>query len=257
MTHDDALLEQISVLALGALPAPKAAPLRAHIAGCTRCRKEYAALRATAELVGYAAEPPPLDELAQRRMKARVMHAVRSSAFSDGPAAAVISAPAASVTALPFARPAAARPPWLAYGAAAAALIAVLFLGADDLTLHARVAAERSRALAVAQQLGDLYASDSEHFPVDGGEVIRRGGRLYLAMHRMPKLAVGRVFEIWTLKKGAKAVEPSVTFTADANGGALVAIPLSANDVAAVAISQEPPGGSSAPTMRPEFVRRF
>ncbi len=256
MTHDDALLDQIGVLALGALPEAEAVQLRAHIAGCAQCRAEYAALRATADLVGYAAEPPQLDELTERRMKSRVMHAVRASASPQEPALA-LPAPAADAgpRSLPF--PARSPRPWLAYGVAAAALAAALAFGVNDFALRSQIAGERTRALAVEQQLGDLYASDSVHFPVDGGEVIRRGERLYLAMYRMPKLAPGHVFQVWTLKKGAKAVEPSVTFTADANGGALVTIPLGASDVAAIAISQEPPGGSSTPTTTPAFVRKL
>jgi hypothetical protein len=257
MTHDDALLEQISVLALGALPAAEASQLRAHIAGCAQCRKEFTALRATADLVGFAAEMPPLDELTERRMKSRVMHAVRASAAADEPPAPLVPAHAASVALHALPPPPPAQPPWLAYGVAAAALIAAVFLGANDFTLRSQVDAEHARTLAVEHRLGDLFASDSEHFPVEGGEVIRRGGRLYVAMHRMPPLASGRVFQVWTLKKGAKAVEPSVTFTPDAGGGAVVELPISASDVAAVAVSQEPPGGSTAPTTTPAFVRKL
>jgi hypothetical protein len=231
--------------------------LRAHIAGCVHCRKEFAALRATADLVGFAAEMPPLDELAERRMKSRVMHAVRASAAADEPAPPPVPVHAGSVPLHALPPPPPAQPPWLAYGVAAAALIAAVFLGANDFTLRSQVAAERARVLAAESRLGDLFASDSEHFPVEGGEVIRRGDRLYVAMHRMPALAAGRVFQVWTLQKGAKAVKPSVTFTPDASGGAIVEVPISASDVAAVAISQEPPGGSSAPTTTPAFVRKL
>jgi hypothetical protein len=256
MTHDDALLDQIGVLALGALPAAEAALLRAHIAGCPQCRQEYAALRATADLVGYAAEMPPLDELAERRMKSRVMHAVRASAASDEPPSLPI--PVTGAGPRPHAVPARSPSlPWLRYAAVAAALIALLAFGADYLTLRSQLAAERAHALAVERQLGDLYASDSKHFAIDGGEVIRRGDRLYLTMYRMPKLAPGRVFQLWTLKKGAKTVEPSVTFTADADGGAVVALPVPAGEIAAIALSQEPPGGSPAPTTTPAFVRKL
>ncbi len=257
MTHDDALLDQIGVLALGALPAAEAAQLRAHIAACAKCRQEYTALRATADLVGYAAEMPPLDELTERRMKSRVMHAVRASAAAEEPASAVLAAPPAILRPNPLRVAAPMRPSWLGYGIAAAALAAALLLGANDLALRTEIATEHARTLAVERQLGDLHASDSEHFPVQGGEVIRRGDRLYLAMYRLPKLAPGRVFQLWTLKKGAKAVEPSVTFTADAEGGALVTVPIPANGIAAVAISQEPPGGSNAPTTTPAFVRKL
>ncbi len=200
MTHDDALLERIGTLALGALPAAEASQLRGHIAGCALCRAEYTACRATADLVACAAEVPQLDELAERRMKSRVMRAVRAAALSTS---------------------------------------------------------EHARPLACKTRLGDLYACDSDRFPVDGGEVIRRGEKLYLAMYRTPKLSAGRVWQIWTLKTGAAAVAPSVTFTTAENGGALVLLPIPATGITTVALSEEPAGGSAAPTSKPAFVRKL
>lgn len=200
MTHDDALLDLIGTLALGTLPAAAASQLRAHIAGCALCRAEYAACRATADLVGSAADVPQLDELAERRMKSRVMRAVRAAALS---------------------------------------------------------ASEHARTLALEAPLAYLHASATERFPVVGGKVIRRGEKLYLAMYRTPKLSPGHVFQLWTLKTGATALAPSVTFTADANCGALVTLPIPATGIVAVAVSEEPAGGSAAPTSKPAFVRKL
>jgi hypothetical protein len=46
-------------------------------------------------------------------------------------------------------------------------------------------------------------------------------------------------------------VTPSVTFTPDEHGSALVTIPANAATTAATAISVEPAGGSQQPTTKP------
>jgi anti-sigma-K factor RskA len=48
---------------------------------------------------------------------------------------------------------------------------------------------------------------------------------------------------------------PSVTFTPNSDGVAIVALPVDATRVGTVAVSVEPDGGSKAPTTTPTFVR--
>jgi len=56
MIHDNDLLDSVALLALGTLSAGEAKELAAHVSTCDTCRREYAELRETAAIVGYAAE---------------------------------------------------------------------------------------------------------------------------------------------------------------------------------------------------------
>jgi anti-sigma-K factor RskA len=78
---------------------------------------------------------------------------------------------------------------------------------------------------------------------------------MYLTLAKLPPLPRGKVYQAWTLPKGAKAVQPSLTFSPNADGVAVVALPVDASKVGAVAVSVEPEGGSKTPTTTPTFVR--
>jgi len=280
MAHDDEFQDTLALLALGVLAEADAAPLAEHVRGCAECRAAYADLRAAADLVGFAAEAPPgeLDELRSARLKARVMGAVR------GDLAAPASAPPAA------APPAATRikprdrngertvSPWFAYLAAAAVLTLAVLTGVDDLALRsvkARAAdqiaqlreraeieasiaaAARSRARELDDRLALLTTPGSKYFSVPGGEVVTGGGRVIIAMQHAPALPPGKVYQAWTLRRGAKTVAPSVTFAPESNGVTVIELPEPAADLAAVAVTVEPAGGSKVPTTTPAFVRKL
>jgi anti-sigma-K factor RskA len=266
MTHDDAFLDSVAVLALGALPPVEANDVAAHVRTCAECRALYRDLRGAADLVGYAAELAPgrLDEHTAARMKSRVMRAVRGENGTASP------------TTIPTAGPATARRPrtaWYATLAAAAAVALAVITGLDNLALRSRDAAriasleaqtsaqarlaaqERARARALDARLAEVLAPNSKHFSVPGGEVVASRGKLVIALQHLPALPAGKVYQAWTLPRGAKTVAPSVTFSPDARGTALVELPEAAASTAAVAVSVEPAGGSKAPTSKPTFVR--
>jgi anti-sigma-K factor RskA len=124
------------------------------------------------------------------------------------------------------------------YALAAACLLLVAGLGAVVVEQsHTIVELAGARRVAFAQ-----------------GDVLVARDRLYLAVHGLPPLPAGRVYQTWTLAKGAKTVTPSVTFTPDAHGSALVAIPADVDAIVATAISVEPAGGSLQPTTKPIAV---
>jgi anti-sigma-K factor RskA len=104
-------------------------------------------------------------------------------------------------------------------------------------------------------RLADLIAPGAARFAVKDGVVVRSGSRILIALRHLPALPKGKTYQAWTLRRGAKAVSPSITFAPDATGLALVELPESAGNVAAVAISVEPDGGSKQPTSKPNFVR--
>lgn len=258
--HDDALLDSVAVLALGALPEGEARELRAHMATCEICRSEYAELRAAADAVALSAEATPAELGGEQcaRLKTRVMDAVRETLVVDIRSRA--KAPRA----------------WLPYAAIAAALVIAIFSGYSAYTMHAEnesnrqqiallqarldtqeQAASTARAeLALNQsRLADMIAPGAAQFAVHDGVVVRSGDRVLIALRRLPALPKGKVYQAWTLRRGAKTVAPSITFVPDATGLALVELPGSAASLAAVAVSVEPEGGSRAPTTKPTFVR--
>lgn len=275
MTHDDALLDAIAVFALGALPESEARPVALHIATCDACRREYAGLREAADAIGFAAElvPGDLQELAATRLKTRVMSAVRADRAAGSTRATNDPTSARNGAGRVQAR---AGTPWLAYGAALAAAVVAAISLADDTTQRAansdrgaQVArlqhdlatqsaladATAARARELDARLSQIVAPGSKHFPIAGGEVIASGGRIFMVMRDLPALPEGKVYQAWTLARGAKAVAPSITFAPSAGGVALIELPQSAGDLAAVAVSVEPTGGSKAPTSKPNFVR--
>ena len=248
----DPMLEAVAVYALGALPPQEGRAVRAHLEDCAQCRAEYRALAPTAAAVAYAAEactdaktgaiapPSPL-------LKARIMRQVRPN-----------------VAEMKAVRPIV----WPAYAVAAACLVFALVISIFNISLSGEARrAQGDLALMSAHdtmlarelvrqrmELADLVAPDSERFPVTGGAVVKHGSRLYIAMDTMPAPPKGKVYQAWTLRDGAKSMTPSITFVPNAGGVAVVSIPANASQLAAVAVSVEPEGGSRAPTSTPTFV---
>lgn len=273
MMHDDAMLDSVAVLALGALPASEATSLAAHVRTCAECSALYGDLRGVADLVGFEAElASPVDEVASARLKSRIMRVVNDDAARSTEARPNA---ASEIRRSPERPPAtAARRPiasYLAYAAAAAAVIVATVFGTNDAALRGDKDASASRIAVLESQqaslqselartrehdsrLAALVAPGSRSFSVSSGQVVTSNGRVLFALH-LPKLPAGHVYQAWTLAKGAKTVKPSVTFSPDTSGLALVELPEAAAGLAAVALSVEPAGGSAKPTTTPKFVR--
>jgi hypothetical protein len=245
--HADTI-DSIALLALGVLPEAEARAVAEHAKDCAECRAEYAELRTAADALGYDAELGSSFAGADAaRLKSRVMDAVRASS-----AAPPRASTAAKVIALPD-RAAAARDRrlWFAYAAAAAALLFAIVTGANDVAVRQRLAANATRDT----QLADVVAPGSKHFSVPQGEVVTSGGHVYLALRGLAEPPAGKVYQAWTLQRGEKAVAPSITFSPDPSGVTIVELPEPATNLAAVALSVEPAGGSKAPTSKPAFIR--
>jgi len=268
--HDDTRFDSIAVLALGALPPAESRELLQHIAECERCRKEYDEMRGAVDALALSAEltPSEFGGAQCERLRGRVMDAVRASVATSA------VRPAGNVVDLAAKRRAA--PAWFNYAAAAAIVLFAAFAGWEALTLRSENGAnQRQIALLQAQleaqtreangaraqlelessRLADMIAPGAARYAVQNGVVVRSGGRILIALRHLPALPKGRTYQAWTLRRGAKTVTPSITFTPDAGGLALVELPERAGDVAAVAVSVEPEGGSKQPTSKPNFVR--
>lgn len=255
--HD--MLDDVAVYALGAMAPDDAARVREHLETCKLCREEYAALAPAAAAIGVAATAT---ESAGARvsapttlLKARIMRQVRGE-----------TAGAATV---PTGKTARERPiVWPAYLVAAACFAIALISSLFNMSLmqelrqtQGQLAQVRVRSTGLTHEvaderstLADLMSADAKRYDVAEGNVVRVHNRLYLTMHDMPQTPRGKVYQAWTLPKGAKAMVPSVTFVPDAHGAAIVTVPVDARDLGAVAVSVEPDGGSKQPTSKPVFV---
>lgn len=246
------MLDDVAVYALGVLPAAQAAAVRAHLATCAACAREYDELKSTAAAIGVSAETS--SDAAQSPsalLKPRIMAQVRSTAAS-----AARPAPGGRI------------PAWPAYLVAAACIAIAIVSSMWNVALTGQVrqaqqelarASARSDALARTLDdqrttLSDLLGSDAKRYVQNNGEVVTRGSRAYIAMHDLPQPPHGKVYQAWTLPKGATKMVPSLTFVPDANGVAVVALPPDARATAAVAVSVEPEGGSKQPTSKPILV---
>jgi len=114
---------------------------------------------------------------------------------------------------------------------------------------------ERSTALArnlagERTALFDMLDPHAHHYTMGDDEVITRGSRIYLFLRALPEPPRGRVYQAWTLTKGASHPAPSPTFLPDAGGVALIVLSADAHSTAAVSVTLEPDGGSKEPTSK-------
>jgi hypothetical protein len=256
MSGHDEFLDDVAVYALGAMSEAEAARIRTHIAQCATCRAEYEALLAPVSALALSAEACTTGERGPQvspLLKRRIMRSVEASVSP------VSRARAARGSVLP------------AYLVAAASLVLALLSGIADIALQGRLHATQQRLAAITERdeallrdvalqrhmVADLMDPHAERIPVHGGEVVVHGTRIYLAMNHMPQPPKGKVYQTWTLPKGAKAMVPSVRFVPDRSGVAVVALPADARRLAAVAVSIEPPGGSKEPTSAPVLEARL
>ena len=249
--HAD-MLDQVAVYALGSLPPAQAAATREHLRTCDECRAEYAALLPAVDALAASAESCTDGRngpLASPLIKARIMKTVRAEA-----------APRPLRTGR--------RMMWPAYAVAAACVLLAMWATISNIMIQSDLRGERDQVAVLTaqlsaatknaatqrQMLADLMSTDAQRFTVSDGEVVRRGERLYIAMHNMPMPPKGHVYQTWMQPMGSNTMMPGSTFMPDRGGVAIVHVGANATQVAAVAVSIEPDGGSKAPTSTPEFV---
>ena len=248
----DELEERIALYALGVLARPEAGAVADRIASDPTARAVYDEMRQAVDALALIAEEP-VDSTRSTRMRERLLARVRHDA--GGTAARPAAATSAVI--------------WGAGLAAAAALAFAIVSVVGDVGVRSDLAATQRRVAVLQAQLAqtarvgalqrqavtDLLSPAAKHYPVAQGAIIVRGRRIYLALSQLPPPPRGHVYQAWTAAKGTKAMEPSVTFTPNADGVAVVALPIDAANIGTVAVSVEPDGGSKAPTTTPTFVR--
>lgn len=268
IVHDDEFYDSIALLALGVLPLAEAEPLAKHVGVCADCRLLYASMRSTSDLIGYQEEAlgARFDEVSRFRLKSRVMKLIRTA----DPADVEKMAPSLNGSAAKSTRAQMQRT-WLSWAIATAA-IAVAALNtisngslreqndyltsmASQQTSLATAAVEQARELD--RRVAMLTTPGGRRFTIPSGMIVASNGHLVIAMHNLPALPAGKVYQAWTRKRGATDMTPRATFVPDSSGIAFVDVPATLQDVNAIAVSVEPAHGSLAPTTKPTFVRKL
>lgn len=292
MTHE-AAREALEALALDALDASEREAVTAHVAGCAECQRELAALEKTAGALALAVSPLSMAPAQRDRVKARLLAraaADRASerAFTDPLNADTLpwrveSSPTvqpADVIPLRPARRAMGAATWMAM---AAGLVAVLGVGAFLRASRERDAMRASLQTAQAERGARIAALDSLRSTLEdkdrmianltGAQVAvmtlasqsptSPTGRMFwdqahnawtFVAHRVPMPKSGRTYQLWLVTPTAKI--NAGTFMPKPDGEVMMraTYAMPKDSLAAVAVTDEPMGGSPQPTTAPMMV---
>jgi anti-sigma-K factor RskA len=212
--------EDVAAYVLGALEPAEVEAFRRHIADCEACREEVEAF----EQVTSALPPASTVHAVPKDLRRRVMREVRATPKAAGEKRA-------APVRLPLARGSFA---WA--GGLAAVVIAVI--------------------VAVAIATGGSSGTRVIQASVGSAELRVAGGHADLIVHRLPQLPAGRIYEMWVQHGTAQPIPTGTLFSTTLSGTASVGVPGGLHGVSAVMVTNEPAGGSLAPTSAPLIVAR-
>lgn len=271
MTAHEHYEELVAAYALDALDRDARSEVERHLAECETCRDTLRDLTRVSASIGLGVEPvaPPPS------LRARVVEAARGSAD----AGAVSRRPAPPV----------ATGAWRGALATAASLAAAVGLGLYSLSLRSQldstremlaealdrvvelrreVAETRREATRLTNTVNVLRSGDVVRVDLTGeGPGAGASGRAYVSAargmfftaERLPGLAANRSYQLWVIPEGAGAAPISAgVFSVDQAGNSLLSmdLPAGVSTVAAVAVTEEPAGGSVKATTAPLLIGR-
>jgi anti-sigma-K factor RskA len=269
VSEHDQFRELIEAYALGALDANERAALEAHLAaGCPECAKALEDARWLVSQLAYLAPPAEPSDM----LRAKILRSVRADAASGSSRneSQSMDEKSSSGRAIPF---------WLWAGVAALLLLSV-YSTWDARKMQQEVADMNQRAAAALkerQQLQqdltvakheawiltdpnskkiDIMPSDKSMPTIEAMWHPQMG--IYVTAQKMPMPKNNKVLQLWLIPKtpGAKPM-PSHVFWPDANGkiGEMVDNPPEVMaETKALAVTEEPAGGSPQPTSTPIWV---
>lgn len=211
--------EDAAAYALGALEPSELEAFRRHLRDCAACQKDVAEFE---QITGALPDTSVRYEV-PKDLRRRVMQEVRATP----------KAQAAS-------RPARLRSwrPVIAWGGAFAAVVIIAVV----LVVALSSGGSSTRTIQASTGSAELQIT---------------GGRGDLIVHRLPQLPAGRIYEMWVQRGNATPTPTGTLFGVRANGSAAVGVPGSLSGVSAVMVTQEPAGGTPAPTTAPVIVARL
>ena len=249
MSVHEQFAEDLALLAMGSLEGDERVALEKHLEGCSACRQELEALRGDMALFALSTSGPQPPQRAKQRLMSAIEAESRSRTVGVSDRR---------------------RSPWwapLGWATAAAMALGVFWFWrqsdhlASEIARMQREAAARQAELEQAREVvATLTAKDAVVVPVaapnappqpQGKAIYRRdNARLIFVASNMPALPPQKAFELWLIPVEGAPI-PAGVFKPDAHGTAVMVHPaLPAGVVAkAFAITVEPEGGSSTPTM--------
>lgn len=253
MTDHSQYADNLALYALNSLNDPQErAEVEAHLHSCAACREELEALRGDASLLALSSVGPQPPQRARQRLLNAIAREPRRERRRQNVVVGVL------------------RPRWLTFAPIAAALLLAIFgllLVRSNLRLRDRVEAaqaqleEKNRQLREATAIVELlHAPDAQQLtlvktgapPQPHVKMIyqpKKGGLLLMASNLDP-LPANKVYELWLLPANGGAPMPAGTFTPQSDGNAMMHHTMESGvEAKAFAITVEPEGGSSTPTM--------
>ena len=280
MSNCDLFREMYEAYALGALDPPERAALEAHLAtGCAECAKSVAEARWLVSRLAYSAPEAATSD----RLKGRLMQTVRSEAKAKSPPP-VWTGATTTPSGIPY---------WLSAGIAALLLLTLYFAwdahrlkeelrASNELNQRNEqmVASTQSTRDATLQKLAAMeeqmakmrrenaILTDPSSVKITLAAQKIQAPQMVAMWHtkygivltgqKVPMPPGNRVLQLWLIPKapGSKPM-PSVTVRPDANGNFVILVsnpPAASRDTKALAITEEPAGGSAAPTTTPKWI---
>jgi len=266
VSNHEQLRELIQGYALGALDAPERAEIEAHLSsGCSECSKALEEARWLVSQLAYLApDAKPSDML-----KGRLLQTVRAETSTAGDAMLQATSRKAVV-------------PWWMWAGVAALLVFSLYsawnaqrLQNEIVSLRAqaerqnreRVKLEQEMVAAKVQAHEAMIWSDPKSVKIKLPAKDPNMPQLEAMWHpemgivvrgwKVPSLREKRVLQLWLIPKAGGKPMPSMTFWPDANGKFSAVVenpPEEMSDTQALAITEEPVGGSAQPTSTPMWV---
>jgi anti-sigma-K factor RskA len=261
VSEQDQFRELIEAYALGALDPSERVALEAHLAaGCPECAKALEEARFLVSQLAYLAPPAEPSDM----LKARLMRTVRAEATIAPPTAAKTRG--------------AAIPYWLWAGVAALLLLSIYSTwdarrlqrevqevkarAADELKKREQLEQELTLAKHEAWILTDPTTKKINIMPNDKEMPMLEAMwhpelGIYITGQKMPMPKEHKVLQLWLIPKTGGKPMPSHIFWPDANGkiGEMVDDPPEVlAQTKALAITEEPAGGSLQPTSTPLWV---
>jgi anti-sigma-K factor RskA len=245
MSVHEQFAEDLALYALGALQGEERVALETHLEGCSGCRRELEQLRGDMALMALSSAGPVPPQRARQRLMEAVGREPRRATAPAGRGWWMLV-------------------PWVAAAVLAVGLVALWLQNSD---LEKRIAglqdqsaqqlAELRRAREVVSTLAatdamrvTLVAAKTPPQPQGKAIYVRDRSSLIFLASNLQALPAQKAYELWLIPVNGAPISAGV-FKPDAHGSATVINPpLPAGVQAkAFAITVEPEGGSSAPTM--------
>ena len=233
--HREEWADAVGAYLLEALPDDERAALEEHLAGCASCKEDVDFLRVASDALPASVNqlrPPP-------ELKSRIMAVVNAEAellaAASGPRADLPEpAPGRG-----WLRGLALRP-----GFALAATCLLLVVGGVTGALVAGEGGDSTRTV-----VAEVERARSEKAT---GRLVVHDSDSKLEVAGFPAPPEGRVYQVWLKRPGVTDPEPtSALFVPRSDGSGSVSVPGTLEGVEQVLVTDEPEGGSDAPTREP------